>query len=99
MPSYTRKVGVSGKSAQELYDKLASEIERFIEKASIGKCDIDRNPQSRVVSLKSSMFSATLRCEEGEIVLDAKLSLLAAPFRSKIDEGIDKWVARTFQKA
>ena len=42
------------------------------------------------------MITATLACEEGAIGLDAKLSLLAAPFRSKIDEGINRWIAKTF---
>ena len=45
------------------------------------------------------MFSATLSCSDGKISLDGNLSLLATPFRSKIDQGIDRWVEKTFQKA
>ncbi len=99
MPSYTRTVPVPGKNAQELYDKVASDIDRFLEKASVGKFEVDRNPAKKEVQVKSSMFSATLTCKEAGIQLDAKLSLLATPFRSKIDEGIDRWVAKTFNQA
>lgn len=96
MPSYSRKVAIPGKTAQELYDKVSQDIDRFVDKAGIGKMEIDRDPSRRQVSLKSSMATAVLICEEGVMRLDAKLSLLAAPFRSKIDEGIDRWLAKTF---
>lgn len=96
MPSYSRQVKIPGKSAQELYDKVANDIDRFMSKSPVGKFDIERDPQTRQVSLKSPMASATLKCEEGALRLDAQLSLFAAPFRSKIDEGIDKWIAKTF---
>ncbi|MCM2278787.1 MAG: polyhydroxyalkanoic acid system family protein [Oligoflexia bacterium] len=96
MPSYNRKVQLPGKNAQELYDKVAADIQRFMEKSGIGKFDIERDPARKQVCLKSSMVTATLLCHDGALELDAKLSLLAAPFRGKIDEGIDKWLARTF---
>src|SRR5688572_12965366 len=97
MPSYSRSVKVPGKTAQELYDKVCSDIDRFLTKASIGKFDINCNPSKREVAVKSSMFSATLHCEEGTIRLEGSLSLMAMPFRAKIDEGIDRWIAKTFQ--
>ena len=96
MPSYTRTVQLAGRSAQELYDKVSADIDRFLTKSSIGKYDLDRNPDAKEVSFKASMASATLRCKDGELVLDAKLSLLAAPFRGKLDEAIDRWLAKTF---
>jgi hypothetical protein len=96
MPSYSREVKVPGRSATELFEKISAGIDRFMEKASVGKFEVERKPEARTVGVKSSMFSATLLCEEGCIRLEAKLSLMAVPFRSKIDEGIDKWVAKTF---
>lgn len=96
MPSYSRKVQVPGKTSQELYDKISQDIDRFLEKASLGKCDIRRDPGTKQVEVKHSMFSATLICTEGTIELNAKLSLLAAPFRSKLDQGIDKWLSKAF---
>jgi hypothetical protein len=96
MPSYSRKVQVKGKTAQELYDKIAADIDRFLSKTPIGKYDLDHNPSCLEVSFKSSMASATLRCTHEQLELDAKLSLLAAPFRSKLDEAIDRWIAKTF---
>lgn len=96
MPSYTRCVEIPGKSAQDLYDKVSQEIERFLSKTPIGQYDLDRNASSKEVSFKSSMASATLRCSDGRLELDAKLSLFAAPFKGKLDEAIDRWIAKTF---
>lgn len=97
MPSYSRKVDLPGKSSQELYDKVSADVERFMSKASIGNFDVKRVPEKKEVHIKASMVTATLICKEGSITLDAKLSLLAAPFRSKIDDGIDRWLEKTFK--
>jgi hypothetical protein len=96
MPSYSRKVQVPGKTSQELYDKVAVDIDRFMEKASVGKFEITRDPANKQVHIKSSMVNGTLFCTEGNLELDAKLSLLAMPFKSKLDEGIDKWISKAF---
>jgi protein involved in ribonucleotide reduction len=96
MPSYSRTVQIPGKSSQELYDKVSGDIDRFMEKAGVGKVEIERNAAKKQLNIKSSMFSATLSCLEGSIGLDGKLSLLATPFKSKIDEGINRWLSKTF---
>jgi hypothetical protein len=96
MPSYQRTAKVPGKSAQEIYDRVAADIERFLSKVPLGHVDINRDAAKRTVSVKSSMFSGELVCKDGELALDAKLSLMALPFKSKLDEGIDKWLAKTF---
>ena len=95
MPSYSRKVSIPGKTAQFLYDAVSSHIDRFVEKAPT-QFEIERVPASREVRLKSSMATATLICRDNEMEVAASLSLFAAPFRSKIDEGINKWLAKTF---
>ena len=96
MPSYSRKISVPGKTAQELYDKISIDIDRFIDKVPGGKVEIDRRPDAKQVSAKSPLATATLICRDGELQLDASLSIFAAPFRSKIDDGINKWLFRTF---
>lgn len=96
MPKYSRTIPIPGKSARDLYDRVAADIENFISKTPIGKYEIDRDAAARKVRFKSQMASATLTCNEGSIQLDAELSLLAAPFRPKLDEGINKWLARAF---
>jgi hypothetical protein len=96
MPSYSRSISVQGRSAQELYDKISSSIETFLGKTSIGKYELHRDPDKKTVDFKSSMASASLECRDGTIQLQAQLSLLAAPFRGKLDEGIDRWIAKTF---
>ncbi|OFZ19734.1 MAG: hypothetical protein A2X94_16920 [Bdellovibrionales bacterium GWB1_55_8] len=97
MPAYSRRVEVPGKSSEELYQVVSSDIDRMLAKSSIGNFKIDRDPVRKEVRVSSSMFSATLLCQNGVLSLDGKLSLLAAPFRSKIDEGIDRWLQRHFQ--
>ncbi len=96
MPSYSREVKIQGKSSQELYDKISQEISKFLEKTPIGKHELILEPHRKEVHIKSSMITATLICREESVGLDARLSLLAAPFRSKLDEGIDRWIAKTF---
>jgi len=97
MPSYSRKIDLPGKSAQELYDRVSQDIDHFMSKASIGKIEVYRNPGTKEVNVKASMVSATLVCRDGAMDLNAQLSLLAAPFRGKLDEAIDKWLAKTFK--
>ena len=96
MPSYSKTVQIPGKNGQELYEIVAKEIEAFLSKANLGQFDIKRDAGSKKVDVKSKMFSATLACTDGQMKLDGSLSLLATPFKSKIDEGIDRWVEKTF---
>ncbi|MBI2712821.1 MAG: polyhydroxyalkanoic acid system family protein [Bdellovibrio sp.] len=96
MPSYTKKVDLPGKSSKELYDAVSQDIERFLSKASIGKYEIERKPEDKKVVIKGSIFSATLICRDAQMQLDAQLSLLAMPFKSKLDEGITRWLNKTF---
>ncbi len=97
MPSYKRKVDVPGKTQDELFEKVSKEIDRFLKKTPIGDFKIEPISQSKQIKVNSSMFSATLICLEGAIEIDAQLSLFAAPFKSKLDEGIDRWLAQTFK--
>ena len=97
MPSYSRRVSVPGKTAQELYDTVSGDIERFLTKSSLGKVELERDPGKKEFLIKATVFSATLACMEGEMELDAKLSLFAAPFKSKLDDSITRWLTKTFQ--
>jgi hypothetical protein len=96
MPKYSRNVSIPGKSAADLYERVSADIEKFISKVPIGKYDINRDATGRKVAFKSKMASATLSCTDGTIQIDVDLSLFAAPFRSKLDEGLNKWLARAF---
>ncbi len=97
MPAYSKTVKIPGRSAQDLYEKLSKDIDQMVEKWGLaGKMELSRDPGKRQLHLKHSMVSATLSCAEECMVLDAKLSLLATPFRSKIDEQIDRWISRNF---
>lgn len=99
MPSYSRKVEIPGRKAEEIYESIASGIDRFLEKASLPvKMEVQRDPVKKQVSISSNLFSAALNCRESCVEVDAKLSLMAAPFKSKIDEGIDKWLAKAFPR-
>ncbi|MFN7685246.1 MAG: polyhydroxyalkanoic acid system family protein [Oligoflexia bacterium] len=96
MPSYSKKVKVPGKSAQELYDKVSADISQMVAKWGLPHAQLNHHPESRTVQLKAPMVEAVLSCRDGELSLEAKLGLLAMPFRSKIDEQVDRWVSRTF---
>jgi hypothetical protein len=96
MPKYSRNVSIPGKTAQDLYDRISADIENFMSKTPIGKYDIERDATGKKVRFKSSMASGALACSDGAIQLDIDLSLFAAPFRSKLDEGLNKWLSRAF---
>lgn len=96
MAGYKRNLKVPGKTSDELYSKISTELEKFLEKAQIGKCKITTEVSEKLISADGSMFSATIVCREGEIDMEVSLSFLAAAFRGKIDESIDRWLAKTF---
>lgn len=98
MPKYTRSVKIPGKTAQELYDVVAGDIDRFLSKTSIGKYELERDPGRREVRFKAAIASACLSCVDGELRLDGNLSFMAIPFKSKLDEGIDRWLAKAFSQ-
>jgi hypothetical protein len=97
MPAYSKTVKVSGRSSQELYDKISQDIDVMVEKWGVAqKMELTRDPAKKELHLKSAMVSATLICSNGAMTLNANLSLFAMPFRSKIDEQIDRWISKNF---
>lgn len=96
MPGYQKEIPIPGKSSDEIYEKVAADIERFLSKGPAGHVDIDRDAANKEVRVTSKIFNATLHCQDGRISVQGKLSLVALPFKSKIDEGIEKWVAKAF---
>lgn len=96
MPGYEKTVQVPGKSGADIYAKVDAELERFLSRASLGDAKIDRDRDRLSIAVKSGMFTGKLQCFDGGMKLDGKLSLLALPFKSKLDEGIDKWVSKFF---
>src|SRR6185503_14614671 len=96
MPKYSRNVSIPNHNADALYERVSPDIEKFISKTPIGKVDINRDATAKKVAFKSQMASATLVCTDNAIQIDVDLSLFAAPFRSKLDEGLNKWLAKAF---
>jgi len=98
MPKYERNIPIPGRSQDEIYEKISGGIDRFLsgDTARWGQFQIERNPEKKEVSLKSKFATATLICRAAEVELDANLSFIALPFRSKIDESIDRWLKKTF---
>ena len=82
--------------ADSIYASVAKDIDRFLSKSPIGNYEVNRNDASKEVSFKSSMASGTLAAKDGQLQVDIKLSLLATPFKGKIEEGVTKWLAKAF---
>lgn len=99
MPSYSRKIGIPGKTAAEIYERVKGSIDRFQEKdmGRFGKFSFHLNDAERTVRLESSYVSANLNCRDGEVLLEGKLSLMVSAFRGKIDAGIDAWIRKAFK--
>jgi hypothetical protein len=99
MASYTRKISLPGKSADEIYGRISKAVDGFLAKDSgkFGKFNLQRDEKSKTLQLESSQATARLRCEDGGIHLDGKLSFLASAFRGKIDGWIDQWIEKSFK--
>jgi hypothetical protein len=99
MPSYTRNIPISGKTADEIYSRISQAIGKFQEKDTgrFGRFEFKLDPTAKTVRLESSHVTADLQCRDGEVFLTGKLSLLVSAFRGKIDSGIDEWISRSFK--
>jgi hypothetical protein len=98
MPSYSRNIPVSGKTAEEIYDRVSRAIGKFQEKDTgrFGKFEVKLDPAAKSIRLESSQVTAQLECRDGEVLLQGKLSFLVSAFRGKIDSFIDDWINRAF---
>jgi hypothetical protein len=97
MPAYKKKITVKDRTASEIYKIIAGDIENFLKKMGLSDFKITKIASKKQIELESKMFSAVLTAKDGEIHLDGKLSLLAMPFQSKIDEGIDRWIQKNLK--
>jgi len=82
--------------ADSIYASVVKDIDRFLSKSPIGKYEVKNNEAAKEVSFKSSMASGTLAAKDGSLKVDISLSLLATPFKGKIEEGVTKWLAKAF---
>lgn len=96
MPAYKKTLKVPGKTSQELYDRVNKELAPFLDKLSLGQFKIECHADSKTFTLNGKGVEAKLFCREGELELDGSLSLFLLPFKSKIDEGIDRWSTKLF---
>jgi hypothetical protein len=96
MPKFSRQVDIPGKTSGEIYQVVAQGVVQFLEKAAIGKFEIERDESKKEVRIKSQMFNGSIVCSESRIEMQGQLSLLAAPFKGKLDEGITKWLSKNF---
>ncbi|MEE8398048.1 MAG: hypothetical protein V3S89_03515 [Desulfobacterales bacterium] len=96
MRKYAKEVAIPGVSAQDIYRKITRGIDSMLGRMSIRNLDVTRNDDLRSIDIKSSHVSGTLICDEGIISVKGKLSLIAGPFRLKMDNAIENWVSRNF---
>jgi hypothetical protein len=96
MSKFSKNFPIEGKSAQEIYTTISNGIDHFLSKTPVGGHDIKRDEAAKQVSFKSSMASGTLTATDGALLVEVSLSLLATPFKSKLDEGVTKWLNKTF---
>jgi len=97
MPAYKKKIKAPGQSADVLFKLVSGGLEGFLKKMGISDFEIKTNASKKQIELESKFFSATLIARKDELELDGSLSLLAMPFKSKIDEGIEKWIQKNLK--
>jgi len=96
MASFSKSFPVPGKTADSIYNSVANDIDRFLSKTPIGKYEVNRDDAAKKITFKSSMASGSLSAQEGNLTVEISLSLLAGAFKGKIEEGVTKWLAKTF---
>ena len=96
MASFSKKFQIPGKSADTIYTAVSNNIEHFLSKTPLGSVDVSRDEAKKEVSFKSGMASGTLSAQEGTLGVDISLSFLASAFKGKIEEGITRWLNKTF---
>lgn len=96
MASFSKKFEIPGKNADSIYMAVAGDIDRFISKTPLSNVEINRDEAGKAVSFKSAMASGTLSAHDGGLNVEVSLSLLASPFKGKIDDGISQWLNKTF---
>ena len=96
MASFSKKFQIPGKLADVIYSAVSTDIERFLSKTPLTNVNVDRDDAAKKVSFKSSMATGTLSAKDNELQVEISLSLLASPFKSKIDEGVTKWLNKAF---
>jgi vacuolar-type H+-ATPase subunit E/Vma4 len=96
MASFSKTFPIPGKSSDLIYSAIATDIDRFLAKTPLGQVDVKRDEASKKLSFKASMASGTIEVKDGEVSVDVSLSLLASAFKGKIEEGITRWLEKTF---
>ena len=96
MASFSKKFTIPGKSSDVIYQAISTDIDRFLSKTPLGTVEVSREDSCKKVTFKSSMASGTLTASEGELSVEVSLSFLASAFKGKIEEGVTRWLNKTF---
>ncbi len=96
MRKYAKEITIPGVSAQDIYQKVTDGMDDFLDKIPIGKLAVTRHDDTQSIEIESSHVVGTLECVEGLIRVSGKLSLLARPFRPRMDAAIDSWISSNF---
>jgi hypothetical protein len=96
MASFSKKFPIPGKSADVIYTSISNGIDHFLGKTPLGEVEVERDEAAKQVSFKSSMASGSLKALDNQVQVDISLSFLASAFKGKIDEGVTKWISKTF---
>ena len=91
MPKLHKRIEIPGQSARDLFARIRSEMEQSLARAGVDGAKLSLRESECVVEVSHAMIAGTIRCHEGAIEVDAKLSLLATPFRSKIEGWFEAW--------
>ena len=89
VPKHFKRIELIGLKKEQIYAKAATDIERILGKLPLGKTDLKKNDSTLSFHIKASLVEADLTCIDGAMEFNGNLSLMAIPFRSKIDEMLE----------
>ena len=96
MATFNKKFPIPGKSADAIYSAISTGIEHFLSKTPLTNVEVNREETAKKVNFKSSMATGSLAASDGELNIEISLSFLASAFKGKIEEGVTKWLTKTF---
>jgi hypothetical protein len=98
MPKYSKTFSLPGVSAEVSFTKILKEAETWKTslESMLGAVEIASEQAKKELSFSSKWVKASLICKEDAVQVDAELSMFAMPFKSKVDEGIERWIKKSF---
>ena len=85
MASYTKKIPVPGKTAEQIYTAISTDIDRFLSKTPLGNYDLNRDEAKKEVVIFSTQENSSIKAPH--FVMEVREQLAETFGEDMIEEG------------